>query len=234
MLNLQRGELHTTINDNGAWVDELTDQKNAIFYPKTIIRSESGEEKIRGGMHVCLPNFGPGGDSGLAQHGFGRTSTWDVLHKTGSSAMLTLKGGTTHYAQLESTLAYELSENSLRASLTLTNHGALSLRIAPAFHPYFALDETETAVKINNVTYELSALAGTEFIEAEHVELVTVHRTLQLSQTGLTTWAIWTDLLGSYVCVEPTFGGYRFLEPENPGEPLGPHESRSFSFDIMI
>lgn len=233
MIILSNSSIHAVANpEGGAWVEQLTAGQSAVFFPKTTLLSENGEEKARGGMHVCLPNFGPGGESGLPQHGFGRTEAWIVGNTTNNSVELSLLGGSTHYAQLASTLRYLLEENSFVAVLTVTNNGAKPLRIAPAFHPYFAIDDGETAVKINGTTYELDELADTEFLASDMVELVTARQTVKLSQTGLSTWAVWTDRLGSYVCVEPTSGGYRFLESEQPEESLQPSQTRNYSFRI--
>lgn len=232
MPELRRGSTSATISPHGAWIETLKAGDTTIFYPKTLLRSELGEEKARGGIHVCLPNFGPDSKGSLPQHGFGRTETWDEVKTTGNHAVLELHGSTVHYAHLGATLDYKLHGGTFTATLHLTNNGARPLRVAPGFHPYFALDDSETAVRINSVIYELSDLAGTEFIEAETVELETANYTLQLSQTNLSTWAIWTDQLGSYVCVEPTFGGNRFLETEQVDEVLEPKETREYSLTI--
>jgi len=53
-----------------------------------------------------------------------------------------------------------------------------------------------------------------------------------LTPKNLSTWAIWTDQLGPYVCVEPTFGGNRFLEPESPDEQLAPDQTKTYSLRI--
>lgn len=232
MPELRHGSTRAYITTSGGWVEELQQDAYALLYPKTTLRSEQGDEKVRGGMHVCLPNFGPGGNSGLPQHGFGRMSEWRLNHATHATTEVSLAGGTTQYTHLNATLTYTVGNTSFDTVLTLSNQGAQTLRVAPAFHPYFALDESETAIKLNGRIYELSELLNTEFLEADTVELVTAHRTLHLSQTGLSTWAIWTDRLGPYVCVEPTFGGYRFLSPKQPDELLLPDQAARYSFHI--
>lgn len=232
MISLIHGVTNATVNPEGAWVESLTANGEAVLFPKSELTNEAGESKARGGMHVCLPNFGPGGDSGLAQHGFGRTSLWQIAQQDASSASLELKAPSAQYNGLEATLTYQLGDNSLSADLSLTNAGGKPLRVAPGFHPYFALNESETVVNINGKARELSTLADAEFIGAETIELATAERTIHLSQTNLTTWAIWTDKLGNYVCVEPTFGGYRFLEAEQSDENLLPDQTRTYSVRI--
>jgi galactose mutarotase-like enzyme len=106
------------------------------------------------------------------------------------------------------------------------------LRVAPGFHPYFAVEPSETSVKVNDRAYELNTLAGTEFMVADTARLRTSTRDISITQENLTTWAIWTDKLGNYVCVEPTFCGNRFLGDERPDELLAPGETKQYSITI--
>ena len=232
MLKLHHKSIEATIDPKGAWLTELTRDGLPLLYPRTELLSESGDRKKRGGMHVCLPNFGPGGTSMLPQHGFGRELEWSVVRAHASKIELKLVGGTPIYAGLESHLEYEITRDSLIATLTTINTGAISFRMAPAFHPYFQLDDVETAVEVNGQIYELDKLAGTEMILADSVKLRTQNVTFSLSQTELPTWALWTDQLASYVCCEPTYGGYRFLEAPQQDEEQAPHEKRSYRFVI--
>lgn len=232
MPELRRHDSSATVIEQGGRLDTLTVNDLPILFPKTLLLSESGEKKLRGGMHVCVPNFGPDSSGRLAQHGFGRTSKWDVVKNSHHTTRLELHATTPRYTQLVATLEYKLKRVSLSTTLHLTNHGAKPIRVAPAFHPYFALSETETAVKINDVMYELDALAGTEFITAEKIEFVSTGQRLTLSQSHLSTWAIWTDKIGPYICIEPTFGGNRFLESEQSDELLAPGKTQTYSFAI--
>jgi len=234
MIRLAQGQVTAEINEFGAWVESLTSGGQAILFPKSEIINETGEAKTRGGMHVCLPNFGPGGNSGLAQHGFGRTSPWSVIQQNEFSVTIKLEATEPSYAGLVSMLTYHLDDNSLTAHLELSNEGNAPLRVAPGFHPYFALQPSETAITVNEHLYELNSLSGTEYIVAPSAEVQTLQRHITLTPENLTTWAIWTDKLGNYVCVEPTFGGNRFLESEKPDEMLNPGETRAYSLQIKI
>lgn len=232
MLQLTSREAKASVNPQGAWVEELTCDGQPLLFPKIELMNETGEKKSRGGMHVCLPNFGPGGESGLSQHGFGRISDWEVTHRDTDTVTLELQGPAPLYSSLQSKLTYILTGNSFMASLVLKNSGASVVRVAPGFHPYFFHRESETAVMINDRTYELDGLTEPEFIEAEAVTLKTSTRELKIRQSNLITWAIWTDELGNYVCVEPTYGGYRFLDIPRPDEHLTPGSERAFSCTI--
>lgn len=232
MITLTSGSAHAVVNPDGAWVGELGTNGDNILFPLSVLTNAAGEQKARGGMHVCLPNFGPGGDSGLAQHGFGRTSAWTVVSQEESKTVLTLESTETGYDGLISTLTYELGNNSFMARLELTNRSSQPMRVAPGFHPYFALSPSEKKVWVNNERYALENLEGTEYEVAAQAELRTQKHVLMLLPENLTTWAIWTDQLGNYVCVEPTLGGNRFLEAERSDETLMPGQTRTYSVRI--
>lgn len=214
VIELWSGTTKAIIDPIGAWVTNLSDDSGDILFPKRQLKAPDGSTKVRGGCHVCLPNFGPGGDSGLVQHGFGRARQWRVGGQSESRLVLTLAGGAEGYEALESTLIYELTATSFHMTLSVTNTGIAPLRVGPAFHPYFALADSEGQVRIDGHSHDLDDLAGTLFEAGEQMQLTTQRRTISLLSTGLSTWALWTDRLGSYVCVEPTMGGYTFLEKE--------------------
>lgn len=232
MVTLLSGQTIARINPNGSWVESLTSENDQILFPLSELTDDNGEPKKRGGMHICLPNFGPGGDSGLPQHGFGRTGEWAIVETSDHAVTLELRGGSSDYSDLVSRLTYTLEPSLFSAELTLQNDGTEPLRVAPAFHPYFTLTESDTAITVNGASYQLDALAGTEFITADTVKMTTSNHSVQLSQLNLTTWAIWTDQLGSYVCVEPTAGGYRFLEAPSDDELLDPGRSARYTCKI--
>lgn len=232
MITLAHGSAYATVNPNGAWIESLEDGNEAIFYPRTELRSESGERKARGGMHVCLPNFGPGGTNGLDQHGFGRNLEWRVISSDKNSLTLGLENPNPRYQGLVATLNYVLLDRSLTATLTTENNGATTMRIAPGFHPYFYVGESDTAISINETIYDLDSLAGTEFIEADKVLVKTPARQISIAQTQLNYWALWTDRLANYVCVEPTYGGNLFLKEPSDDELLESGKQKEYGCSI--
>lgn len=235
MLEIKQGAMRAVVDTHGAWICELSYKDTPVFYPRQQLTSESGETKTRGGCHVCLPNFGPGGDSELPQHGFGRLLEWSVVASASHQVTLALGGEpNTAYQACETTLTYTVGEGILSATLAVTNKGSQAFRIAPAFHPYFQVAELAEAVKINEQIYDLSMLAEAEFLEVNDVTLTTNIETIRLSQQNLPTWAIWSDRLGNYVCIEPTYGGYRFLETEQPDERLEPGQNKVFQMHIAL
>ena len=208
-ITLHTGTTTATITTSGAYITSLADEHGDVFYPLQQLTTSDGERKTRGGCHVCLPNFGPGGASGLAQHGFGRTSQWQVVEHTSDWVELILKGSDA-YAGLESRLVYTVAEHQLAMQLTLVNIGEDELLMAPAFHPYFAYDGVP--VLDGQPLADLTPLAETIFVDGVTRQLATGRRTITLQSEGLPRWAVWTEGLGSYLCVEPTHSGNSFAD----------------------
>ena len=208
-ITLHTGTTTATITTSGAYITSLTDERGDVFYPLQQLTTSDGAHKTRGGCHVCLPNFGPGGASGLAQHGFGRTSQWQVVEHTSDRVELVLQGSDA-YAGLESRLVYIVAEHQLAMQLTLANVGEDELLVAPAFHPYFAYDGVP--VLDSQSLSDLAPLAETIFVDGPTRQLATGRRTITLQSEGLPRWAIWTDELGPYLCVEPTHSGNSFAD----------------------
>jgi len=212
IIELWNNDTKALISPGGAWLTNLSDANGDILFPRRQLSAEDGSMKTRGGSHVCLPNFGPGGETGLPQHGFGRTSLWEVEKQTPESATFTLQGGAPGYEALFSTLVYTLGSGSLAMELSVTNDGSQPLRVAPAFHPYFALQADEQQVRVDGQTADLVDLHEPQQQSGKDRELRTRKRLIRISSDQLQTWALWTDQLGNYVCVEPTHGGFTFLD----------------------
>ena len=208
-ITLEIGKTTAMIETNGAVVSALYDGEGAVLFSRGSLENAQGDKKQRGGCHVCVPNFGPGGASGLSQHGFGRELAWGVAAQTDTSLELLLTTTDETYRGLTARLNYHLQETSFLMELTLTNSGDTPLAVAPAFHPYFA---HAGAVELNETALDLAALEGTEFVRGDHQTLAVAGRTLTLTSENLPVWAVWTDQLADYVCVEPSHSGNSFVE----------------------
>ena len=144
---------------------------------------------IRGGIPVCFPWFGPhGSDSALPQHGFARTSMWEV------TKVDTLEKGETYVSmQLKSseeTKAYWPHDfvaemifvigDSLSVTLKVTNPSDSAISYTSALHTYFNLSAIEN-IKIAglaNTHYE-NQLDGNRYVQEEELlevsEAITRH-----------------------------------------------------------
>lgn len=233
IIELWHNDTKALISPEGAWITNLSDENGDVLFPRRQLTADDGSVKIRGGSHVCLPQFGPGGETELPQHGFGRTSLWEVKEQTEKSVQLTLQGGTDGYELLTVTLAYTLDDHSLTMRLDAMNTGQAPLRVAPAFHPYFALQASEQQVRVDDQTVDLVDLHDMQQQQGATKDLHTQKRRFLISSDQLQEWALWTDQLGSYVCVEPTLGGYMFLQSTPRGEELlQPAETKTYECRI--
>ena len=228
-ITLHTGTTTATITTSGAYITSLADERGDVFYPLQQLTTSDGERKTRGGCHVCLPNFDPGGASGLAQHGFGRTSQWQVVEHTSDRVELMLQGSDA-YAGLESRLVYTVAEHQLAMQLTLANVGEEELLVAPAFHPYFAYDGA--LVLDGQSLTDLTPLAETIFVDGLTRQLATGQRTITLQSEELPRWAIWTDELGPYLCVEPTHSGNSFADSPSRATVLVPGQTAQYGVRV--
>lgn len=231
-IELWSGVTKAIIDPRGAWITNLSDDRGDILFPKRNLKAPDGTMKIRGGCHVCLPNFGPGGNSGQPQHGFGRIMDWEIIEQTDSRIVMQLASGGEGYEDLRSTLRYDLHDASITMELEVTNAGEEELHVAPAFHPYFAVLGGSRVI-IDDEEQSIEELAQTLFVSGVTQRLQLPNREVSLSSKQLSLWAKWTDRLGAYVCVEPTAGGYTFLkEMPDESELLGLEQTRKYSLVI--
>ena len=232
-IELWSGNTKAIIDPRGAWLTNLSDEWGDILYPKRSITAPDGSVKVRGGCHVCVPNFGPGGDSGLPQHGFGRVMDWEITDKTASSALLTLMRGDVGYEELSSVVTYHLEGQSLVVALEVTNDGMTDLRVAPAFHPYFSTVHDPESVTIDGEKRSLDEFVETEFATTASRTLETAQRKITLQSDTLSKWATWTDNVAPYLCIEPTLSGYAFLQKvPATDEIVRPGQTRTFEATI--
>ncbi len=218
------------VADEGAWVTELEDADGRpILFGKRAING-----KNRGGMHVCLPNFGPDAAGEFKQHGFGRNLPWKRTINDGAQ-VFTLDHPTRldeafeEYADMCAQLHYLVGETSLTTTLTVRNDSSDALPLSPGFHPYFAVGENET-VRINGQMIELTAFSNAQFVTADNMSVSIGDRELMLSAGNMTKWAVWTEG-DHFICIEPTLDGGDF-DSSRPAHVLIPGETQTFSFVI--
>lgn len=228
------GRVKAIIDPKGAWVTNLSDEYGDVLFPRRILTDNNGDKKVRGGCHVCLPNFGPGGAMDMPQHGFGRTALWEIVEATPISAIFRLAHGEAEYQSLYSEIAYRIDSNQLLMTLSVTNNSRDVLRVAPGFHPYLMGERGAEIVMIDNEAIPTDELNEAQFAPDSNKHIVEANKTrYSLDADNLSTWAKWTDNLGPYICVEPTAGGFTFLNQEvSPKEQLAPGETKKYTARI--
>lgn len=230
MVELSYKTHRVTIDTEGAWVTSYTIAGAPLLYPKTKIMMTDGTEKIRGGCHVCLPNFGPGGNSVHPQHGYGRLMQWQI-QSTSLSALELYLAPSPETEQCASQLNYVLDNNGLRMELSVTNMGTELVRLAPGFHPYFSLSGDQ-AIFLNDKLIHLDKYTEAEFLEAHQLLLRQGTASVQLTAAGMTSWALWTDQLAPYFCVEPTVAGFAFESDATTDQLLASGDTKRYQMTI--
>ena len=230
IIELRSGDKKAIVDTKGGYLTNYADDQGDIIYPKRIIAAGGGEQKTRGGCHVCMPNFGPGGNSGLDQHGYGRTSNWDITESGDNHVTLGL-AGQGEYKDMPATLRYQISEQDLTMELILVNNGQRVLEIGPAFHPYFA---TGDHLVVDGEPLDMDGYKEMILSDAAQSRVVNTNgRTLVLKADSMPYWAQWSDRLANYFCIEPSYGGFTFV-PENHRrlDMLQPGAIKAYSFTV--
>lgn len=227
---ITNGRFSATVDPDGAWITSFLLDGQPLFYDKRSLTVD-GVEKSRGGCHVCLPNFGPGGASGLTQHGYGRKSEWSIKEQSETTISMFLEHGMDAWRELSSTITYNLVETGLQFDLTVVNNGSLDLQIAPGFHPYFSTEDNEV-ITVNTLKYDLKELGTVQFIDGHDMALQIGGRVYELSSSEFAVWALWSDRVGDYVCLEPTDSGNSF--DEGTAGYIAPGQARSWNVTISV
>lgn len=232
MKTIKNKKLAAHINLDGAYVEDLSYGGDSIFFPKSRLKL-ADSYKIRGGMHVCAPNFSDDKLlNELPSHGFGRDKKWEVKDYGKDYLKLGLKG-LGSYDKVYFEISYKLLEDGLRTKLTIENKGEKSLPLAPAFHPYFATSFEDLSLREYKI--EKKDLPDSIFIEASSMEFAKADMKVEIKGSkNVGTFTLWSDFLDDYICIEPTYNGKSFLDDKL--EPFYLEEGKTFvqEFDILI
>lgn len=218
------------IDASGAYVRFLNDENGQpIFAPLT---RRGPDQKKRGGCHVCLPYFGADA-GGRPQHGFGRDLEWRIEEREDGSVSAFFDTDVPSWEGFRAQIDYLYSERSFTMRLKAFNGSNEARRVSPGFHPYFALQSNEFVFDGN--VFQANEFGEAEFVEGPAHTLRIDERELTLHSSELQTWALWSDRLGDYFCVEPTFRGPSHEAGTEPldGELLAPGEERYYRFTIQ-
>jgi len=144
---------------------------NAVF---------DGKKAIRGGIPICFPAFGPWAYG--AQHGFARSSNWQVAEgpvQSESGASVTFRLTDTEETRkiwdFSFVLDYKVSlEGScLQLSLDLKNTGDKEISFTTALHTYYKVDNVESAriVGLSGLNYVDKCLPDAPTLKEEREEV---------------------------------------------------------------
>lgn len=229
---------HFDVELKGAWLSALRDGKGRdVLLPKTM----NDDGKDRGGSHVCVPYFGP--DKVLGQHGFGRTLDWTVGSRGTNQVELVLDDEQIDDERyrglyLAQQFAYDSHHTDdglveeFAVVLEAENTGTEPMLLAPAFHPYFLIDETTT---LDGEPIDLATYGTAKFPEGSEHVLQTATHEITIKSDTMTTFAVWSggELEQRYLCVEPTQSGASLAEGRTDEmDMLTPGQRRTYDMTI--
>ena len=198
------------VNTNGGYIDSFKLGDKLIFFPKVMVKI-GDELKVRGGMHVCAPNFGLSTiNENLPTHGFCRDRNWKIEEASESSIELSL-AGEGDYEDVLFVLNYQVQDRSLIASIKITNNSQSEKMLAPAFHPYFYTDHEDFVVTDCQTNRE--DLYESMFKKESSQDLIANSNHIVVNGiSNVNEFVFWTDFKGDYLCVEPTYNSTAFSD----------------------
>ena len=130
----------------GSLGEQLFVSEKAVF---------DGKKAIRGGIPLCFPQFSDLGDV-AAQHGFARTSRWQLaaLGGEGGRAEATLELTDSEASRAIWPFAFRclytvgLSADGLSTTLRCANTGQQPLQLTVALHTYFRVSDASAALVV--------------------------------------------------------------------------------------
>lgn len=222
-LNTPEG-LCAVVNPTGAYLESLVtaDGYDLVFPYRRI------DGKVRGGIPVCAPIFGPGEKFGLKQHGFARDLVWRSIdspidHPT--KMRLELSEVTKQdetipevfsgcHMKLDLAISSEGATNILDMRLNVLNNGTESFPLFPGFHPYFNTSHSNPAAEVLAGIGNYVADLEKELDPAQELpqragptNFRTGGQSVSITSPELSTVIVWSQSPQKYICVEPTYRG---------------------------
>jgi len=228
-------EMFISVVSKGAIITRLRDKDLDIIYPY----SEIGE-KIRGGIPICFPFFGPPkeGFEGISQHGWLREE--DLEPDIRSKDKISFLGENIRYFNYPWHLFYAVNislfpiEKFIRISLDvkrLIDGVDGDAPINPAFHPYFSnLGKRSVIIDYKEIT-DFNSKAKIIPVKKRYFIIDLGQRKLEMTLEGDVGRdphvALWSDN-NNYFCVEPML-----TSPENFNTSKGKYLKKGESFSLQ-
>ncbi len=196
--------------------------------------TETGNVK-RWGLPLMIPNFSRLKDgifkekgTTLPIHGFGRNLPWTVIEMEDTNLAMQLSSSdatrTDYPYEFVFTANIAVDEGTLTYTLTMENHSHEDMPIAPGFHPYFAVAQSEKGEVVTDVRFPTN---GTLIIR-------------ELPQNGeyaLANIQVWSEPPGKpdhdFICFEPTVGSEDALNRPADRLTIEPQSSRQIVLQLQ-
>ena len=229
-LTLENSISYVEINSNGAYIDTFEVNGKSIFFPKLMVKIKD-QLKVRGGMHVCAPNFGEDNIfHNLGNHGFARDLIWEIVDYGNDFAKLSLDG-IDIYEDVKFIIYYKLNKTDLFAKLLIENNSNKQVLIAPGFHTYFYADHRD--IVINDRKIDKGQLPESIIYESFNENFITDDNKIFIEGLeNINEFVFWSDFKGDYICVGPTYKAMAFKEDSR--EPFKLEAGKRFEQSINI
>jgi len=140
-------------------------QEMIFLSPRAVM---DGSKAIRGGVPICWPAFGPWSKG--SQHGFARSSVWEVSSQEKHEVSLSLGESKAWEEKFLLTYTVSLGESSLDIKLSVKNCNPgpdQALQFTTALHTYFKVDDVEkvSISGLKGLTYLDKTEGGSSFTE---------------------------------------------------------------------
>jgi len=149
----------------------INDVEMVFVSPKAKL---DGSKAIRGGVPICFPSFGPWAQG--PQHGFARTSMWEVTETKDASegddmaVTLSLTETPAWDQKFELNFTVTLMESSLKMNLLVKNKNTDSpFEFTTALHTYFKVPDVEkVSIKgLKDLEFRDKTVEGTPVLKEE-------------------------------------------------------------------
>lgn len=231
-INLKNSLAILEVNTNGAYIDNFEVKDVPIFFPRVMVKI-GDILKVRGGMHVCAPNFGIDDRlNTLPSHGFGRDLLWEVVEQKEDFIKLTLDGIGV-YENVKFILSYQLKGPSLFLKLNIENNSNEEKLIAPGFHPYFYADHRP--VIIDGESIKKDELPNSIYNDRKDQAFIANGNNIEIRGIeNINQYVYWSDYKGDYICIEPTYSGNAFEDLTKDVYKLNPKDDFSIACEIKV
>jgi len=252
----------SVVPERGGIITHWQMQGQDIFYLDTE-RFKDPALSVRGGIPLLFPICGNLPDDAytlngqtykLPQHGFARTSPWEVTQQStsdGASVTVTLKSSDAtrkvYPFDFELNYIYTLKGNTLELRQRHTNLSQESMPFSTGIHPYFAVsDKSKLAIALPSDQYQikgdatLQSFPGTFDFDSEEIDFAFVNLTGQSAtvvdsdrQLKLTigfdahyaVLVFWTVKGKDFYCLEPWTGPRNAMNTGNHLLTVAPGET---------
>jgi galactose mutarotase-like enzyme len=217
----------------------------------------------RWGLPLMIPNFsrlnnGTFKEKGtkLPIHGFGRLLSWTVIEKDSTHLVIQLTSSEATLASYPYEFTFNVNitvaEGILTYTLTMENHSNENMPIAPGFHPYFTVDQSQ---KMNVRTGDLPEFETQAFDWVEHIPdnpypfphhvslrfpesgTLIIAEIPQNGQYSLSNMQVWSEPPTkpdhNFICFEPTVGSEDTLNRPDDRLNIDQHSSKQIVLQLQ-